>query len=417
MTRQLSQLLQANELDFHHAIARLEAASGYLSHDIRLSSDLDRITRDKIASLNLDPNDTTDEELYQALQHKIRRDDQELIKKIRTLSAINVAADGDISAGIVYSVNSLAKEYSCFTIKGYVLKKLIKLNPPKKLMKLLGYRSIESMLKHEQPNIIVAIASKVESNSWINQYRTQLKHLKSSDCEQQKVNLSTMNGDKWSKIGQRIIDDQRITVIVNKETASILVLPLVNENPANGLTIATLSLTLEALNSLVVISSYLGLSQLASDFGDRLALITAEDPVIGISLIDNNLSWQMIHRFLYRISSSIESLVDMPIDLHQASMWQPIELLISKIEPNLNFWKDTNHLCRLNGAKNSPVSFNVIDNAINLCNKHQFTNQTASYAQQSLWQELVMRYIRPELLTEAINRQLQPKLVSETISQ
>jgi len=417
MTRQLSQLLQANELDFHHALVKLESVSGYLSHDIRLSNDLNRITKAKIASLNLDPNDTTDEELYLALQQKVSRDDQELIKKIRTLSAINVAADGDISAGIVYSVNNLIKDYSCFTIKSFVLKKIIKLNPPKKLMKLLGYRSIESMLKHEQPNMIVTIASQVESNSWINQYRVQLKRLKSTDCEQQNVNLSTMNGNKWRQLGQRIINEHGTTVIINKETATILVLPLVNDNPGNGYTMATLSLTLEAINSLVVISSYLDLSQLSSDFGDRLALITAEDPVVGINLIDNNLSWQTIHRFLYRISSSIESIVDMPIDLHQASRWQPIESLISKIEPNLNFWKDTNHLCRINDSKNSPVSFNVIDNAINLCNKHKFTDHSASYAQQSLWQELILRYIRPELLTDAINRQLQTKLVSVIANQ
>src|SRR5580704_14077175 len=83
MTRVLSELLGATEPTFHRVISRLEAVSGHSNTDIRLSTEIERATKHKLKELGLDPKDTTGEELYAALQQRVKADDERLVAVLR----------------------------------------------------------------------------------------------------------------------------------------------------------------------------------------------------------------------------------------------------------------------------------------------------------------------------------------------
>jgi hypothetical protein len=92
-------------------------------------------------------------------------------------------------------------------------------------------------------------------------------------------------------------------------------------------------------------------------------------------------------------------------------VWHPIEETLSTIEPAFRFWQDSAHLGLLHPQ--GPVSFNIIDAALNYCNRLPFERRVARYFQHSLWHELLMRYLRPQAVEQAVLNELQPQLANE----
>ena len=158
MTRFLSEALQAAEPFFRHGLSRLEAANGHPAADIRLTSDILRRSRAKLMELGLDPDDTTLKELYQALQQRVKEDDRRLTRNLQIQAATHISAEADVVAGMVHVLQQLPDSRRSFALKTSVLKSLLRQNPPKRAMKQLGYRSLDSLLKHESPVLVLSAA-------------------------------------------------------------------------------------------------------------------------------------------------------------------------------------------------------------------------------------------------------------------
>ena len=413
MTRFLSELLEAREPDFRRSIDALESANANPAQDIRLSQQLVQANRQKIAELGLDPEDTTGSELYHALIEKLKRDDRLLIRRLREISASKVSAAANITDGLAVALKELSGGSQVFALKTSVAKRILTKLPPKHTLKALGYRSNSSMLKHEPVALIVSMSEIVESDSWRKQYLNQIKSLKPSDFEQRKICVIVPNKPSLEPAFRSLAISSNQTALINSELMSIIILPVINNQPKSGLTTASLSLALEGLNTLYTASSYLRLSQFTKEFGHRLELVSNQEPQLGMSKINTPLSWETLERFVFRASGSIEYILETPVDIDVLFNWQPVESLLHKIEPKLNFWSDTGHLSVYDGK--TPVSLNVMDNALNVVNRLPYGKHLRHHAQRALWQELMLRYIRPDLLKDAIEREMQPQLAAETV--
>ncbi len=414
MTRVLSQILEAKEPDFRQTIDRLERSCGNACHDIRLNANLIRQEREKIITLGLDPDDTTGEELYHTLQAKLKADDLKLIKHLRTISARHISAEGNISDGIAYALNNQAKTNKAFAVKNTAVKQLLSKLPPKRTMKATGYRSLASMLKHEPLGLIITMALEMETDSWVNSYYQKLAEFSARDCESRQIKVYCPSAGKWAHTCLGLMAKLRTTVLVNKELSTVIILPLPSNEPKPGLTSATLAIGLAGINEIHSSSSYLKLSQLATDFGQRVQSVSMDEPKLGINFPSSPLSWETVQRFLHHMADFLETPIDSPIDIGELTGWQPIESMAAKIAPELDFWKSTGHVGRLDRRR--PISMNFLDNALCLCNRRSYANRIYHHLQRSLWQELIIRYIRPELLSDAINQELQPRLATETIN-
>src|SRR5665213_4077330 len=187
MTRFLSEALQAQEPYFRLGLRRLESVNGNPSGDIRLTTSVLHQTQAKLRELGLDPGDTTAEELYHVLMERVKADDARLTKALRTQAAVHVSAEGDVVAGMVHVLQTVPGSNKCFALKATSLRSLIKKAPPKKAMKQLGYRSLDSFLKHEPLVNVLAAAWLTESATWQRQLVDQYKHLKPSDFENRTI--------------------------------------------------------------------------------------------------------------------------------------------------------------------------------------------------------------------------------------
>jgi len=411
MTKLLSQLLQAQEPNFHQMVQKLESISGYQRQDIRFTEDLIKSTKEKIAKLQLDPEDTTNQELYLALLERLTQDELRLIKNLRRAAAINVSAEGNVDDGMIYYLNKLTSQNKSYGLKNSAVKRWLIINPPKKTMKLLGYRSVASMLKHEPVPLIVIAAIRLENANWVKNYLDSLKAAQSKDCETKEIKIFCPKEDKWNMFCREVLYNNKKTVLINKELSALFILPDNNNYPIKGLTIATLAIALNGLNAILISGSYLKLSQLTSDFGQRLESIVREEPKLDFTLVDSNLRWETIVRFFYLTKNKIENMLEENLGLEEIISWKPVESMISKIEPSMQFWQGTSHLAKHDG--HSSVSLNVLDVALNLCNQRSYDQHITHHQQRTLWQEFIIRYIKPELLKQAIDQELQPKLAYE----
>jgi hypothetical protein len=416
MTRFLSEALQAPEPGFRLGLRRLEAATGNPSADIRFSTEVLHATRDKLRQLGLDPHDTTPEELYHVLQERLKVDDIRLTKRLRTKAATHISAEGDVLAGMIHVLRQLPGSHeACFALKSSKLKAIIKKLPPKKAMKQLGYRSLDSLLKRETPVTVLAAAWLCEGASWQHHLLEQYRQLQPGDFEQRRINISQPDSPRWRALAASVASQKKHNVLCFKELSALVLLPFPAEAPAGTVTVS-LSLALHELNQIRASSTFLKLCQVRPDFGSLVSKVVADDPQLGTRLLDQPLSWHLIQRYYAHLSEQFRDEIFEP-HIQLADMaWHPIEEALSAIEPSFAFWQQSAHLGLAHSHK--AVSLNIVDVALNYCNQLPFEQRIVHYFQQSLWHELLLRYLRRDTVEQMVLAALQlpPKLVPEAVS-
>ena len=410
MTRFLSESLQAPEPTFRLGLRHLEAANGNPSHDIRLTSEIKQQATQKIYNLGLDPNDTTDKELYLALQSRMREDDAALVKTLRTRAATYISAEGEVAAGMVHVLQELPITKHCYALKASRFKAIIKQQPPKKAMKLLGYRSQASFLKHESPASILTVAAAVEDSRWHQNLVKAYKSLKPSDFETRPVSFTKADCSKWQDLALAMVADRKHTTLCFKEIGAIVFLPFPAQAPEGSVT-ASLSMALVHLNEIRSASSFLKLSQVRANFGETVQKVTLHEANLQASFLDRPVPWHLVQRYYTKLEEHFNEAVFEPHLQLQDLSWQSVEQALSHIEPKLAFWHNASHLGHMTGKL--PVSFNIIDVALNYCNNLPFEHRLVHNFQYSLWHELLLKYLRADTIEQTVLHELHPEFATE----
>lgn len=412
MTRFLSESLQAPEPFFRQGLRRLESAHGNPSTDIRFTTEVSHATRQKLQSLGLDPKDTSAQELYHALQERIKEDDARLYKALQKEAMLYVSLEADVVAGMIHALKELPDSKRCFALKSSKLKALLKAHAPKKAMKQLGYRSIDSFLKHEVPVLALSAAWLVEGAHWQERFVANYKSLKSSDFENRNIMIIKPDSLKWERLANSVVDSRHHNLLSFKEIGALVFLPLPREIPAGTVT-ASLTLALHELNEIRASSTFLQLCQVRKGFGSIVQTVVNDEPRLSSELLDQPVPWNLIQRFYSETQKHLKSEVFEPHIQLEDIAWHPIEKTLSAIDPDLDFWHQSAHLGLLKDKR--PVSLNIVDAALNYCNQLPFEQRIVHYFQRSLWHELLLRYLHPDSVEKLINNELQPELAAETL--
>ncbi|HSX07824.1 MAG TPA: hypothetical protein VLG11_02930 [Candidatus Saccharimonadales bacterium] len=406
MTRFLSQTLGAEEPRFGMAVQDLERASGHENTDIRLSAEIIQQTQAKIRQLGLDPQDTTGPELYGALQERLRQDEQHL-RGVLGLGA--GAAPSDVLSRIQQFLENHELPKSCFALKSSVAKRLLKKIPPKKAMKQLGYRSVDSMLKHEPVAHIYTAALLLETPQWLQTYREQYMRLAPGDFESRKITIMYPKAKKWEKLAQAYVGQAKQNIVCLKELGAIMILP--HETDMPGLAITTFLLVFNEMNTIRAHSSFTKLQQVKPDFGEIVKNAVEQEPYTSAELAGQPVPWRLIQRFYARNRHAYHPDIFEPHVQPEDLEWYDAEDLLKQLKPALGFWEGTAALSFL--YEGEPVSLNVLDVALGHCNGLGFADRIIHFVRENIWHELMMRYLNQENLEGAIQQQLSKELVGE----
>lgn len=396
----------AEEPFFSQSIHQLEQASGRPAADIRLSTELQQVARQKIAELGLDPQDTTGPELYQALHERLKHDD---LQVRATLEITGDASATDILARIEMLLTQAEMPKKCFAMRAAVAKRLFKSKIPKQAMKRLGYRSIDSMLKHEPVAQVFAAAMIAESDSWRKAFYAQYERLSPSDFESRAISITMPNSPKWAELAASYASQANHSMILFKEIGSLVLLPM--EAKTEGLTTAVLLMALHAMNDIRSYSSFIKLQQVKPTFGSIVSQAVASEPTVAAKLAGQQVTWKTIHRYFARYRAAQHPEIFEPHVQSDDLTWAQAEDVLSKLQPSLSFWRGTQNVVLLDG--DHPVSFNMLDVALNYYNELPFQDRVVHFVRDTLWHDLMLRYLKQRNLEEAVGRQLSYELVDD----
>lgn len=194
MTKRISQLMDQPEHLVANLISKLEDKNGYPSHDVRLLAESVQKIRAKMSNLDLDPDDTTGEELYHALLVKFEADSN--------LFDVNFGAKTlDFDAKVAKALYLVAKSLELprqWALKSTIAKNVLRQHPPKRVMKQLRYRSVESMLKRENISEIFLGAQYLEPASWLKIHSRLISRLEQTAFELRPLKLQTLSYGRWA---------------------------------------------------------------------------------------------------------------------------------------------------------------------------------------------------------------------------
>jgi hypothetical protein len=366
---QLARLLGEPERAVKKTIARLEALSGYHSEDVRLLTESRQLLRAKISTLGLDPDDTTAEELYHRLQAKLKSDLDHL-DRAWDLSG----GQTDRSIKILESVSS---ESELLAIKGSTMKLLFKTLPPKKTQKLLGYRSLDSMLKREDTRAVLAAALSVESAQWSSKLAQKVNQLKTSDYELRKIKFIAANPKSKAK-----------------PVAAVPLMAAVCINASEQANFPAAGLVLLGLEAEVVLQAenwHLSGRQFSKDFNK-----TAERLFSGYAPLTSSLENDFIGMEDYKVKTE-----------------EPYAKF-SRLHPALAWWCDCGHIAMDNEGA---VSLHIGDNLLNMAHAADFSNRYNHNFVASLKRQLASRYLNYEAVKNYLADQIDDTFISlESIS-
>jgi hypothetical protein len=412
MTRFLSESLKAEEPFFSVFLRQVEAARGHRNDDIRLSARVRQETQAKLRELGLDPADTTPEELYHALHERLKADDLRLTRRLRTLAATHVSADAEVVSGMVHALKDLPDSKRCFALKSSSLRTIFKDLPPKKAMKNLGYRSMASFLKHEDPVSVLAAAFLSEGITWQHKLLERYKRLTPGDFESRAMRIMRPDSLRWRELAASSVNRKKHNILCFKEAGALILLPLPETAPSGAVT-ASLALALHELNRIRSESTYLKLCQVRPDFGNLVKTVASDEPRLAVRLFDQPVSWHLIQRYYSELADRFREAVFEPHVRQEDMAWRSVEKSLTDIDPELAFWQGSAHLGMLD--RHEPVSMNLVDAALNYCNGLPFERRITHYFRQSLWHELLLRYLDRDEVEQSIINTLQPELAKETV--
>lgn len=289
MSRVLAQLMGIAEPTFRAQLQELERAAGMPGADIRLMVEIMQETRSKMCELGLDPHDTTGQELYAALKARLLQDE------VQVRAGINMRADGTPEAvlqAVRKRLEKLDLHTHTFVVKQAVLRTMLKKLQPKATMKKLGYRSMDSMIKHEPVAQLLAAASMIESADWQRRRLEAYKKLKSSNFEVKKACFFAPTSKQWPKIAAEYTETTKHNIITVPELGSVIFLPITHELPA--LAITSILLAVQGLNDMRSLGSYLKLQQVRPDFGQAFAEAIQHEPMTVAELAGQQLPWKLV---------------------------------------------------------------------------------------------------------------------------
>ncbi len=415
MSRLLSDLLGANEPMFSINLTQLERASGMSSTDVRLVADILAKSYEKTRYLGLDPKDTTGSELYHAQLSLIKLHDKFLVSVIGGNDVDDVE---DLLPRIKHIAERINVPKSVWVIKHSIAKRLLKDHPPKQVMKLLGYRSIDSMLKREPVGELYGAFRFIESSAWQKEHVEQYKKLIPSNFEQRPIEFFLLDSKKWSKMSDQKVRSSHHNLLHSKEVGSILILPMPIKK-LSGITITLLPLILHYVNEIRIYSSYFKHQQVKNDFGSILVQTILNDPENHANMAGQNIHWRVIQRHFASYNNLIHPSVFEPHVQVEDISWRKAEDVLFRLEPALHYWYNLDYVGVIKEGK--AVSFNMMDVAINYLNNLPYGRHTAHHMKRSLINELYSRYLdhgplQSQVLSQLDNEEIQTsRLIGEVV--
>lgn len=400
MCKLIAELVGTDKRIVSEMFSRLEKRSGEPGIDIRLTGEIYGKLHMKTRALGLDPTDTMPHELYQAMLNLARLHDSFLIKR---LGIEDLDSPTELIESVGRLVGRLHLPKHTWALKHVAARRLLKATPPKQLMKLLNYRSLESMLKREPSDILLVIARHTEPVAWQQKFVHSYKKLQANDFESRDIKIATLTDNHWKAVDLYMKSIGHSNIIYTPEVGTILLLP-VHTTHKSGLALATLLFTLHYFNEIRAFSTYCKFHHIRSDFGSLLIEHLMHEKSDHVQLAGQDVHWKVVHRYYGNVDRMSHPEIFEPHVQPEDLTYRKAEAILYHLEPALHFWHDMDYV----GLPTStgPISFSLTDVAMNLVNNLPYEKRVNYHMRDALWNEVYIRYVGQRTFERQILQQL-----------
>lgn len=406
MSKLLRDLLAAQEPLFTQSLRELEYLTGKKGVDLKLTAEIIEKTHGAIRSLGLDNNDTTDKELFHALDRRVAEHNENLAN---SLGSSNTAPIREIIPKLVEVARKVKMPRRCWVLKKSVAKELLREMPPKKMMKHLGYRSIESMFKNENFAELYSALRFSEGGQWLNEYNELFKkRVKPTDFENRGIEIIIMDHDKWVDLTEGFVAKKKHNITHTKELGTIVVVPM-KQTHMRGLSLKSLPLLFHYINEIRLYSAFFKLKSTLPNFGEVISETLIADTGTGATISGFHIHWRVIQRYFGKLGEEPPEVFQphvQPEDLH----WRRAAKVLYEVSPELKFWEDLEYVARVD-KDTHPVAFNLFDVSFAYSNHETFQNRYFYHMREALWNEIFMRYMGETELKRQILEQLDNDMI------
>ena len=310
----------------------------------------------------------------------------------------------------------LAKEIKPGEEKGFFLKEeklrdLIFLNPPKNIIKELGYKDVKELLGKEDIYHIFAALRFAENERWLNEFFMRPYHdLIQDNFEEREIRIEVLP-QKWAEIGEKFVGKKLHNISHLKEAGMIFVVPT-KKNGFSGQTLETFTLIFHYLYEIEFYSKlfkkYFGLP----NFGTRLVEFLAAK-VFAFPLSSGANLWRIIPRYLAKLNESDPRLFEPHINpepLHWLNAENDIDsFAVKNPQIKLDFWRGvddfTGDIFPAGKKGEDIVSFDLIDNIISL--SRGSIGKYMYHQQEALWNKIFIEFMGQDKIEEIIMNNLE----------
>lgn len=392
--QRIAHLLGTQDNSLLRALEAMNATIDAHAHDVQLLGDIAQKSALLKKALRLDPQDTTSYELYVGLRQMVVKDNERVAK------AIGIQHPNAVSEAtplIVKALHAVYPDHTVYVPKLTVIKGILKKNNPTAVMKLLHYRSIDSMLKHESPSRMLTLARYLESDAWNQRHRDLLRSLTPQDFELRPIDIVWL--DKAVLVEALVPTRSRHHLVLHAKEAGCVAIAPSAEKVINGYTIRTLSLMIHYLQEVQYISTYAKTMATDSSFGALYADAIVHATDAHFELSGHPAHWRALHKAVERAQIADvfpPHIEDKEWNTHHANNQLHI------FNDLVTFWHGNGYI--LTGDER-PISANIIDLAIDESYGHAHGQQSLKFARRELEQELLSRYLsEPRIHTVVLKR-------------
>ncbi len=389
MCKLVAELVGADKQVIGETFARLELQSGNPGIDLRLTSEIYSRVHMKMRELGLDPHDTTPHELYGALVSLAAQHDSFLAKRIGVEKPEDAS---EVMEAISRLINRARFPKQVWALKSTSAKQLLKKNPPKNLMKLLHYRSLDSLLKRESAAQLIALSRHCEPATWQKKLLEGYRTLNANDFELRDVEVACLTGKHWGGISE-FFASKHNSIVHSPEAGVVILMPL-SMSGRRGLTLTSMLLTLHYISEIRTFSTYGKFTHMRPDFGALIADHLSEKNQ-QIYLAGQAIHWRIIHRYYGARSRDKHPEVFEPHIQPEDLAYRKAEAVLYRLEPALHFWHDLDYV-GLPQADGAPISFNLADVAMALINNIPYESRISYHLEDAVWNEVYARYVGQE---------------------
>lgn len=369
-----------------------ERQAGRAGHDLLLQSDMRARARSAIEELGLDPDDTASKELYFALLERARRDNDWLSGQIGVSKTDSPGVTADKILAWLDRRTGSPEVWMC---KPSFVRSLLKKQPPKALLKALGLRSAESMLKRNNVAEVLTLAYGLETADWKKRFTARFKTSSAADFTLKRIDFCIVRPPRAARLKKAGYPVEQL-IVPNYQLGAVVVIPPPRRFSLDVLTLA--ASLYEAVYELRKHSPLYRVLAVRKDFAARFTDICQFGMAAATRAI-SDIGWNVLHRHLVGNEYVAARLEQPHLAKDDLAAESALDML-AKMDGRFGFWKGLEYVFYA-PAGHRPVSLNLIDVVLNGGNQRGYSAAGYPYGRQRLWEELWARYLSSDAVLEA----------------